>query len=66
MNFKLINGIDTLSSQVAAVNESIESICTVTLCLIESQCMQIRAEEQEDSDKADISLMGGKGQTSKE
>ena len=58
MNQKLINGLDKLSKQVNDVNESIESICTVTLCLMESQCMQVRAEEQEDLDKLNISLMG--------
>lgn len=36
MNMKLINGIDVLSGQVNEVNESIESICTISLCLLES------------------------------
>jgi molecular chaperone GrpE (heat shock protein) len=61
MNSKLVAGIEHLSKQVLEVNESIESICTITLCLVESQCMQIRAEEQDDSDKMSISLMGSKG-----
>jgi hypothetical protein len=51
MNMKLINGIDVLSGQVNEVNESIESICTISLCLLESQCMQVRADEQDEEDK---------------
>jgi predicted nuclease with TOPRIM domain len=58
MNAKLVAGVEHLSKQVQEVNESIESICTITLCLVESQCMQIRAEEQDDLDKQNIALMG--------
>ena len=58
MNSKLAEGIDALSRQVLGINKSIESLCTISLCLIESQCMQIRSEEQDDQDKAKISLMG--------
>lgn len=58
MNNKLVEGIDDLAKKVKDVNESIESICTVTLCLIENQCMQIRADEQDDIDKKNIALMG--------
>lgn len=58
MNAKLVAGVEHLSKQVQEVNESIESICTITLCLVESQCMQIRAEEQDDIDKQNIALMG--------
>lgn len=36
------------------------NVCTIVLCLIESACMQIRAEEQDDDDKMDIALMGRK------
>ena len=45
MNMKLVNKIEVLTKKVDDVNESIESICTIILCLMESQCMQIRAEE---------------------
>ena len=58
MNMKLINKIEALQKKVDELNESIESICTIILCLMESQCMQIRAEEQDDIDKLKISLMG--------
>ena len=58
MNMKLINKIEVLTKKVDDMNESIESICTIILCLMESQCMQIRAEEQDDIDKQKISLMG--------
>lgn len=61
MNAKLVAGVEHLSKQVAEVNESIESVCTICLCLIESQCMQIRSEEQDDSDKKQIALTGMKG-----
>ena len=62
-NIKMVKGLETLTQNVKDVNESIESICTITLCLMESQCMQIRAEEQDDEDKKKISLMGAqKGQ----
>lgn len=43
MNMKLVNKIEVLSKKVDELNESIESICTIILCLMESQCMQIRA-----------------------
>lgn len=58
LNQKLINNMDKLSRQVNEVNESIETICTITLCLVESQCMQIRSEEQDDEDKLKIALYG--------
>lgn len=58
LNQKLIDRIDVLTKKVNDVNESIESICTISLCLLESQCMQIRAEEQDDEDKVKIALMG--------
>ncbi len=45
MNIKLINRIEVLSKKVDDVNESIESVCHIILCLMESQCMQIRSEE---------------------
>ena len=60
LNQKLIDRIDVLTKKVNDVNESIESICTISLCLLESQCMQIRAEEQDDEDKVKIALMGQK------
>lgn len=60
MNLKLIERIDTLSKKVNETMQSIDSICTITLCLIESQCMQIRAEEVDEMDKAKIALMGSK------
>jgi predicted nuclease with TOPRIM domain len=43
MNMKLVNKIEVLTKKVDELNESIESICTIILCLMESQCMQIRA-----------------------
>ena len=43
MNMKLINKIEVLTKKVDELNESIESMCTIILCLMESQCMQIRA-----------------------
>ena len=43
--------MDILTKKVNEVMESIESMCTISLCLMESQCMQIRSEEQEDEDK---------------
>ena len=58
LNQKLIDRIEVLTKKVDDVNESIESVCTISLCLIESQCMQIRAEEQDEEDKANIALMG--------
>jgi len=51
MNQKLIERIDVLTKRVNEVTESMESVCTISLCLMESQCMQIRAEEQDDEDK---------------
>jgi hypothetical protein len=51
LNIKLIERIDVLSKKVNQTMESIDSICTITLCLIESQCMQIRAEETDEQDK---------------
>lgn len=36
MNQKLIDRIDILTKKVDDVNESIESICTISLCLMES------------------------------
>ena len=60
MNQKLIDRIEVLTKKVDDVNESIESICTITLCLLESQCMQLRSEEQDDQDKVNIALMGQK------
>ena len=58
MNAKLVAGVEHLSKQVHDVNESIESVCTICLCLIEGQCMQIRSEEQDDVDKHNIALTG--------
>jgi hypothetical protein len=52
--------LDILTKKVNEVMESVESICTITLCLTESQCMQIRSEEQEEEDKQRIALMGQK------
>jgi hypothetical protein len=60
MNQKLIERIDVLTKRVNEVTESMESVCTISLCLMESQCMQIRAEEQDDEDKQKIALMGQK------
>lgn len=60
MNQKLIDKIEVLTKKVDDVNESIESICTISLCLLESQCMQLRSEEQDDQDKVNIALMGQK------
>lgn len=48
MNQRLIDRIDILTKKINESNESIESICTISLCLMESQCMQIRADEQDD------------------
>ena len=63
MNERLVGKIEMLSNKVGDFQEGIESLCTVTLCLMESQCMQIRAEEQDEEDKAKIALMGQKSYT---
>ena len=63
MNERLVTKIEMLSGKVGDFQEGIESLCTVTLCLMESQCMQIRAEEQDEEDKAKIALMGQKSYT---
>lgn len=39
------------------MSSSIQNMCTVILCLMEATCMQIRAEEQEDLDKQQVSLL---------
>ena len=58
MNSKLREGVDQLSKQVQEVSESMDSVATISLCLMESQCMQIRAEEQDNEDKQNIYLAG--------
>ena len=39
MNQMLMDRIDTLTKKVNEVMESVESMCTISLCLMESQCM---------------------------
>ena len=39
MNERLVSKIEMLSNKVSDFQEGIESLCTVTLCLMESQCM---------------------------
>ena len=41
--------------------DSVHSICTISLCLLECACMQVRIEEQDDQDRESISLMGRTG-----
>lgn len=50
-NLKMLNRIDLFQKVVEDFKESMESLCTLVLCLVESQSMQIRAEEQEEVDK---------------
>lgn len=58
MNIRQLNRIDFLQKKVEEFNESIESLCTLVLCLTESQSMQLRSEEQDDYDKMDIAMIG--------
>ena len=51
MNERLVGRVDGLSQKVSDFQEGIESMSTLMLCLMESQCMQIRAEEQDEEDK---------------
>jgi hypothetical protein len=44
-NMKQLNRIDGLQKTVGDFGNGIESISTILLCLVESQSMQIRAEE---------------------
>jgi len=46
-------------------NINFENVCNVLVSLVESTCMQIRAEEQEDDDKKGISLIGTKSISTK-
>jgi len=57
-----VNRIVAAEKGIESIFESMQSICTIILSLVESSCMQIRAEEQDDEDKLDISLMGRKDQ----
>ena len=43
--------IKTNEAKINGQYESIQSLSTIVLCLIEAQCMQIRADEQDDDDK---------------
>ena len=52
-----MNRVDEAERVIDGMSNSIQNMCTVTLCLIEAACMQIRVEEQEDEDKKQISLM---------
>ena len=59
-NEKIGKRIQANDKQVEDMLQSIYSLATISLCLIECSCMQIRAEEQDDEDKKGISLMGQK------
>ena len=54
---KLIGKAQKVSSDSVT---SIENIAQIITCLLEANCMQIRAEEQDDEDKKGIALMGQK------
>ena len=51
MNERLVQKIEGMSKKVDDFQQGVESMCTVMLCLMESECMSIRAEEQDDLDK---------------
>ena len=60
-----VNRVGEAERTIDGMSSSIQNMCTVTLCLMEAVCMQVRAEEQEDEDKKQISLLGedgGKGE----
>ena len=57
-NMKQLNRIDQLQKKVEEFQRSIESLCSISLCLVEAQSMQIRAEEQDEADKLSIALNG--------
>ena len=60
MNEKILVRINQNDIKVDEMLQSIYSLATISLCLIECTCMQIRAEEQANEDKEKISLMGMK------
>ena len=55
-----MNKADQNKKNIDALFESMHSVCTISLCLIEQNCMSIRAEDEEDEDKKSIALMGRK------
>jgi len=57
-NMKLVNRIDRAEKKLQDVLDSVQSICTITLCLVECACMQVRVEEQDDEDRNGIALLG--------
>ena len=57
-NIKLVNRIDRAEKRLQDVQDSVHSICTISLCLMECACMQVRVEEQDDEDRDGISLLG--------
>jgi hypothetical protein len=60
VNEKMIKRSDQLAKVVGTFSGSIDSMSTMLLCLMESQCLQIRAEECDEQDKQNIQLIGGK------
>ena len=50
-NQKLLNRVNQTEKSIENILESMHSVCTIVLCLLETSCMQIRAEEQDDEDK---------------
>ena len=59
-NHKLLNRVIGSEKSITSLFDSMHSVCTVLLCLVEQACMQIRTEEQDDEDKESIALMGRK------
>ena len=57
-NYKLLKRIDQAEKKIQDMLDSVHSICTISLCLLECACMQVRVEEQDDEDRDGISLMG--------
>lgn len=55
---KQFSRIDNFEKIIEDFKEGMESLCTIILCLTESQSMQIRSEEQDDIDKKNICLLG--------
>ena len=60
INEKMIDKVKMLAKVVGSFSGSIDSISTMLLCLMESQCLQIRAEECDEKDKQNIRLIGTK------
>ena len=56
---KILESFDIIKKEFAQIVSTVEfTICPLVNCLLETQCIQLRSEEQDDFDRQKIALYG--------